>query len=70
MQCNDKPGNESTDDGFWRKIRVVECPAKFVIKEEDMYKLDDPEKFPHHFKAENQEHLYGEWAPYFSIYAI
>ena len=65
MQCNDKPGNQSTDDGFWRKIRVVECPAKFIIKEEDMYKLDNPEKFPHHFKAENQEHLYGEWAPYF-----
>jgi len=65
MQCNDIPRNESTDDGFWRKICVVKCPSKFVIKEEDMYKLDDPDKFPYHFKAENQEHLYTEWAPYF-----
>lgn len=65
MQCNDIPRNESTDDGFWRKICVVKCPSKFVIKEEDMYKLDDPEKFPYHFKAENQESLYDEWAPYF-----
>jgi len=65
MQCNDIPRNESTDDGFWRKICVVKCPSKFVIKEEDMYKLDDPEKFPYHFKAENQENLYTEWAPYF-----
>ena len=65
MQCNDIPRNESTDDGFWRKICVVKCPSKFVIKEEDIYKLDDPEKFPYHFKAENQEHLYNEWAPYF-----
>ena len=65
MQCNDIPRNESTDDGFWRKICVVKCPSKFVIKEEDMYKLDDPEKFPYHFKAESQENLYNEWAPYF-----
>ena len=65
MQCNDIPRNESTDDGFWRKICVVKCPSKFIIKEEDMYKLDDPEKFPYHFKAENQENLYTEWAPYF-----
>ena len=64
MQCNDIPRNESTDDGFWRKICVVKCPSKFVIKAEDIYKLNDPEKFPYHFKAENQEHLYNEWAPY------
>ena len=65
MQCNDIPRNESTDDGFWRKIFIVPCPAKFVYKEEDLYKLNDPVKFPYHFKAENQEHLYGDWAPYF-----
>ena len=64
MQCNDIPRNESTDDGFWRKICVVKCPSKFVIKAEDIYKLKDPEKFPYHFKAENQDHLYDEWAPY------
>ena len=64
MQCNDIPRNESTDDGFWRKICVVKCPSKFVIKAEDIYKLDDPEKFPYHFKAETQEHFYEEWAPY------
>jgi P4 family phage/plasmid primase-like protien len=65
MQCNDIPRNESTDDGFWRKIFIVPCPAKFVYKDEDLYKLNDPVKFPYHFKAENQEHLYGDWAPYF-----
>jgi P4 family phage/plasmid primase-like protien len=65
MQCNDIPRNESTDDGFWRKICVVKCLAKFVIKQEDIYKLDDPTKFPYHYKAENQEHLFSEWAPYF-----
>ena len=64
MQCNDIPRNESTDYGFWRKIFVVPCPSKFVFKEEELYKLNDPVKFPYHFKAENQEHLYGDWAPY------
>ena len=65
MQCNDIPRNESTDDGFWRKIFIIPCPAKFIYKEEDLFKLNDPVKFPYHFKAENQEHLYGDWAPYF-----
>jgi len=65
MQCNDIPRNESTDDGFWRKMYVLPCPSKFISKEEDFYKLNDPVKFPFHFKAENQEHLYKDWAPYF-----
>jgi P4 family phage/plasmid primase-like protien len=65
MQCNDIPRNESTDDGFWRKIFIIPCPSKFVDKEEDLYKLNDPVKFPFHFRAENQEHLYTSWAPYF-----
>ena len=65
MQCNDIPRNESTDDGFWRKIFIIPCPAKFIYKEEDLYKLNDPIKFPYHFKAENQEHLYNDWSPYF-----
>jgi len=65
MQCNDIPRNESTDDGFWRKIFIIPCPSKFIYKEEDLYKLNDPVKFPFHFKAENQEHLYSDWAPYF-----
>ena len=65
MLCNDIPPNESTDDGFWRKIFVVPMPSKFISREEDMYKLNDPVKFPYHFKAENQEHLYKSWAPYF-----
>ena len=29
-----------------------------------MYKLKDSVKFPFHCKAENQEHLYNEWAPF------
>ena len=64
MQCNDIPRNESTDDGFWRKIFIVPCVAKFISKDEDMYKLKDSVKFPFHCKAENQEHLYNEWAPF------
>ena len=65
LMCNDIPRNESTDDGFWRKIFIVPCKAKFVSKDEDMYKLRDPVKYPFHFMAEHQEHLYGQWAPYF-----
>ena len=65
MLCNDIPRNDTTDDGFWRKIFVIPMVAKFIIREEDMYKLNDPEKYPYHFKAENQEHLYKDWAPYF-----
>jgi P4 family phage/plasmid primase-like protien len=64
MQCNDIPRNESTDDGFWRKMFIIPCPSKFISKEDDMYKLNDPVKFPFHFKAETQEDLYVEWAPY------
>jgi P4 family phage/plasmid primase-like protien len=64
LQCNDIPKNDSTDDGFWRKIFVIPCDAKFVIKEEDNYKINNPD-FPHHFKGQDQEHLYPDWAPYF-----
>ena len=64
MQCNDIPRNETTDDGFWRKICVVPFSSKFVIKDEEMYKINNPD-FPNHFKAVDQEHLYPEWAPYF-----
>ncbi len=65
LQCNDIPKNETTDDGFWRKIFIVPCEAKFVIKDEDLYKLNDPIKFPNHFLGQDQSHLYKEWAPYF-----
>jgi P4 family phage/plasmid primase-like protien len=65
LQCNDIPRNETTDDGFWRKIFVIIMEAKFITKEDDMYKLDDPVKFPNHFKGLDQSHLYKEWAPYF-----
>lgn len=65
LQCNDIPKNETTDDGFWRKIFIVPCDAKFVIKDEDLYKLDDPVKYPNHFLGQDQSHLYKDWAPYF-----
>lgn len=64
MQCNDIPNNDSTDDGFWRKIFIIPCPSKFIFRSEDMYKTEDTVKYPYHFKAENQEHLYKQWAPY------
>jgi P4 family phage/plasmid primase-like protien len=65
LQCNDIPRNESTDDGFWRKIYIVPCESKFILKDEDMYKLSDPVKFPNHFIGTDQAHLYKDWAPYF-----
>ena len=65
LQCNDIPRNESTDDGFWRKIFIIPMESKFVYKEEDLYKLNDSAKFPNHFQAMDQEHLYKDWAPYF-----
>jgi len=65
LQCNDIPNNESTDDGFWRKIFIVPCESKFILKDEDMYKLNDPVKFPNHFLGCDQAHLYKDWAPYF-----
>lgn len=65
LQCNDIPRNESTDDGFWRKIFIIPMESKFIAKEDDLYKLNDPVKYPNHFKALDQSHLYKEWAPYF-----
>lgn len=65
LQCNDIPNNESTDDGFWRKIFIVPCESKFILKDEDMYKLNDNVKFPNHFLGIDQSHLYKDWAPYF-----
>jgi len=65
LQCNDIPRNESTDDGFWRKIFIVPCESKFILKDEDLYKLNDQIKFPNHFIGSDQAHLYKDWAPYF-----
>jgi len=65
LQCNDIPKNETTDDGFWRKIFIVPCEAKFITNEDHMYKLEDPVKYPNHFRGQDQSHLYKQWAPYF-----
>lgn len=65
LQCNDIPKNETTDDGFWRKIYIVPCDAKFITNEDYLYKLDDPIKYPNHFRGQDQSHLYKSWAPYF-----
>lgn len=67
MMCNDIPEMPATDDGVWRKIRVVPYESKFVTKLEDLYKLDDPEKFPNHFKGDNSltDEKYAKWAPVF-----
>lgn len=67
MMCNDIPEMPATDDGVWRKIRVVPFESKFVTKVEDSYKLDDPEKFPNHFKGDNSltDEKYARWAPVF-----
>lgn len=65
LQCNDIPNNESTDDGFWRKIFIVPCESKFILKDEDLFKLNDPVQFKNHFIGIDQSHLYKDWAPYF-----
>lgn len=67
MMCNDIPEMPATDDGIWRKVRVIPCESKFVVKQEDMYKLNEPDKYPNHFKGSNDlnEALYKRWAPYF-----
>jgi P4 family phage/plasmid primase-like protien len=65
LQCNDIPKNETTDDGFWRRVFIVPCESKFIIKEEDLYKLNDTNKYPNHFLGLDQSHMYKDWAPYF-----
>ena len=67
MMCNDIPEMPATDDGIWRKVRVVPCESKFVVKQEEMYKLNEPDKYPNHFKGSHDlnEELYKKWAPYF-----
>ena len=43
----------ATDDGVWRKVRVVKkCKSKFITRLADRYKLDDPQKYPYHFMGE------------------
>ena len=64
IMCNDIPDMPSTDDGVWRKIYVVPFISKFVDKPENFHKINNSD-YPNHFKAEQQEHLYKEWAPYF-----
>ena len=65
LQCNDIPKNETTDDGFWRRVCIVPCESKFVIKGDDEYKLNDSVKYPNHFIGLDQSHMYKDWAPYF-----
>lgn len=67
MMCNDIPEMPATDDGVWRKVRVVPCESKFVTKKEDMYKLNEPDKYPNHFKGDGKlgVEIYKKWAPYF-----
>jgi len=66
ISCNDIPDMPSTDDGVWRKIRIIPFESIFTLKKEDDYKLSDPIKYPNHFKADNDlEKKYKKWAPYF-----
>ena len=66
MQCNDIPEMNATDDGVWRKVRVVKCKSKFITRLADRYKLDDPQKYPYHFMGETIDtDVYKTWAPYF-----
>lgn len=64
MMCNDIPEMPSTDDGVWRKVFVIPFESKFIIKQEEMFKLKDNKNYPNHFQAQVQEHLYPIWAPY------
>jgi phage/plasmid-associated DNA primase len=64
MMCNDIPEMPSTDDGVWRKVYVIPFVSKFIVKDDEKFKLTRPADFPNHFPAENKEQLYPTWAPY------
>jgi P4 family phage/plasmid primase-like protien len=62
IQCNDKPDVDSTDDGTWRRLKVINYIAKFV--ESDDEKLKNTRKYPYHFEKDpNLTESFIEWAP-------
>ena len=63
ISCNDKPDITSTDDGTWRRIKVINFISKFV--DEFDYRLLDKNRFPHFYKKESVEHNYDNWSPIF-----
>lgn len=64
MACNDIPEMDSTDEGIWRRVKVIPYKAKFVSP--DDYKLKNKKKYPKHYPKDPtiKEKLDG-WAPYF-----
>ena len=69
MACNDIPEMDSTDEGIWRRIKVIKYVAKFVSP--DDYRLRGKQngpngKFPFHYaKDPSLKEKLNFWAPYF-----
>lgn len=64
ISCNDKPDITSTDDGTWRRIKVIPFVSKFV--DELDYRLKNKEKYPYIFKKDaSVESQFEHWAPIF-----
>ena len=61
MNCNDIPDIQSTDDGTWRRIKVIKFLSKFVDKNDS--RLKNKKKFPYCFPKEPVDDYFDEWAP-------
>lgn len=61
MNCNDIPDMASTDDGTWRRIKVIKFSAKFVDKSDK--RLKNKKKFPYCYPKEPVDDYFDKWAP-------
>lgn len=63
ISCNDKPEIPATDDGTWRRIKVLPFMSKFV--ESCDYRLDDKEKYPYFYPKQDVTSKFSRWIPIF-----
>lgn len=64
MACNDIPEMDSTDEGIWRRVKVIPYDAKFVSPDDN--KLKNKKKYPYHYpKDATIKEKLNTWAPYF-----
>ena len=64
MACNDIPEMDSTDEGIWRRVKVIPYVAKFVSPDDN--KLKNSKRYPYHYpKDPSIKEKLDIWAPYF-----
>ena len=63
LSCNDKPETNATDDGTWRRLKIIPFVSKFVNVFD--YRLQDKEKYPHFYPKENVSSKFNRWMPIF-----